>query len=60
MAWKNHEDETLITDEKHDSLSAQEKIKYYKISQEEEVVTSTPKQEENGEGQELDPESSES
>ena len=59
MSWKSHEDETLITDEKHAALSAEEKIKFYKTS-EEEVVISTPKKEKNGKGQELDPESRQS
>jgi hypothetical protein len=58
MAWKNHEDETLITNKQHDALSAEEKIKFYQTS--DEVVASTPKTEKNGKGQELDTESSES
>lgn len=58
MAWKNHEDETLITNKQHEALSAEEKIKFYETS--DEVVTSISKKEKNGKGQELDTESSES
>lgn len=47
MSWKNHEDATLITNEQHQALSAEEKIKYYETS-EEVIVTPTPKKHKNG------------
>lgn len=47
MSWKSHEDGTLITNEHHQSLSAEEKIKFYETS-EEVIVTSTPRKQKNG------------
>jgi hypothetical protein len=47
MSWKSHEDGTLITNEHHQTLSAEEKIKFYETS-EEAIVTSTSKKLKNG------------
>ena len=47
MSWKSHDDGSLITNEQHQALSAEEKIKFYETS-EEVIVTTTPKKQKNG------------
>lgn len=54
MSWKSHDDGSLITNEQHQALSAEEKIKFYETS-EEVIVTTTPKKQKNGKT--VDPES---
>lgn len=53
MSWKSHDDGSLITNEQHQALSAEEKIKFYETS--EEVIVTTPKKQKNGKA--VDPES---
>lgn len=54
MSWKSHNDGSLITNEQHQALSAEEKIKFYETS-EEVIVTPTPKKQKNGKA--VDPKS---
>jgi hypothetical protein len=52
MSWKSHDDGSLITNEQHQALSTEEKIKFYETSEE---VIVTPKKQKNGKA--VDPES---